>query len=185
MSRNTDMKADTDAVLQEVLSTLQDLQKQHSALASTVESISGQLNVISSIQQTQQYRRSDRKAVQNTNGVAPSSQSPPSPQLNPEGERRRSTDRPSGSGSPSAPFRRSSLASKITLTTYPGQSGVDPIPLLWGSSDPVTRGPVVAGRNATTITRRNGEHGFMSLNHRTNDGKQLVHLEVHIKFTMH
>lgn len=52
--------------------------------------------------------------------------------------------------------RRTSLSSKITLTSYPGQSGVDPLHMSWGHPDPISRGPVVVGRNLSTIRRRNG-----------------------------
>ncbi|KAL9102931.1 MAG: hypothetical protein Q9163_001957, partial [Psora crenata] len=51
--------------------------------------------------------------------------------------------------------------SKITLTTYPGQSGIDPIPLIWGHKDPISRGPVLVSRMKSTFRRRNaiGAHG--------------------------
>lgn len=47
------------------------------------------------------------------------------------------------------------------MTTYPGQSGIDPIPLEWGESNPEKRGPVVVSRGNNTIRRRNalGAHG--------------------------
>jgi hypothetical protein len=61
----------------------------------------------------------------------------------------------------SPPPRKGSTTSKIILTSYPGQAGVDPLPMVWGDSDPLKRGPVVASRNASTIRRRNavGAHG--------------------------
>lgn len=50
---------------------------------------------------------------------------------------------------------------RIILTTYPGQHGVSPIPLTWGSSDPKIRGPVVSSRHPSSIKLRNsvGAHG--------------------------
>lgn len=47
------------------------------------------------------------------------------------------------------------------LTTYPGQSVVDPISLNWGAADPQERGPVVVSRNGQTLRKRNaiGAHG--------------------------
>jgi GTP cyclohydrolase II len=47
------------------------------------------------------------------------------------------------------------------LTTYPGQSVVDPISLNWGAADPQARGPVVVSRNGPTLRKRNaiGAHG--------------------------
>jgi hypothetical protein len=54
-----------------------------------------------------------------------------------------------------------SFSSKIILTSYPGQAGVDPITMQWGASDPQARGPVVVSRHKSTIGRRNaiGAHG--------------------------
>ena len=57
---------------------------------------------------------------------------------------------------------------KIILTTYPGQSGIDPIPLRWGNADPTERGPVAVSRAPSTIRRRNGMLGFLP-------GKARVH----------
>ena len=67
------------------------------------------------------------------------------------GERKTST-----AGHPSI-----ALGSKIILSTYPGQSGIDPMPLNWGHKDPMLRGPVVVSRARGTIGRRNaiGAHG--------------------------
>ncbi|KAI9926603.1 hypothetical protein ASPWEDRAFT_176427 [Aspergillus wentii DTO 134E9] len=50
---------------------------------------------------------------------------------------------------------------RIILTTYPGQSVVDPIPLEWGKIDPQERGPVLVSRSSKTMSRRNaiGAHG--------------------------
>ena len=47
------------------------------------------------------------------------------------------------------------------LTTYPGQSVVDPITLNWGDADPATRGPVLVSRSGDTLKKRNamGAHG--------------------------
>lgn len=44
---------------------------------------------------------------------------------------------------------------RITITTYPGQVGVDPIPFHWGAPDPQLRGPIVVSRAPSTIKRRN------------------------------
>ncbi|EFR01143.1 GTP cyclohydrolase [Nannizzia gypsea CBS 118893] len=51
--------------------------------------------------------------------------------------------------------------SRIILTTYPGQSGIDPIKMDWGNMDPKARGPVVVSRQYDTVRRRNaiGAHG--------------------------
>ncbi|KJZ71028.1 Uracil-regulated protein 1 [Hirsutella minnesotensis 3608] len=53
------------------------------------------------------------------------------------------------------------FTSRIVLTTYPKQIGIDPFALDWGNPDPQKRGPVVVSRSTTTIRRRNaiGAHG--------------------------
>ncbi|KAL2915185.1 Uracil-regulated protein 1 [Polyrhizophydium stewartii] len=50
---------------------------------------------------------------------------------------------------------------RIVLTTYPGQVGINPIPLNWGSRDPHERGPIVASRHHGSLRLRNaiGAHG--------------------------
>lgn len=51
--------------------------------------------------------------------------------------------------------------SRIVLTTYPKQIGINPIPLNWGHADPIQRGPIVVSRLPSTLRRRNaiGAHG--------------------------
>jgi hypothetical protein len=44
---------------------------------------------------------------------------------------------------------------RIILTTYPGQVGVNPTPMTWGSSDPAKRGPIIASRQPQSIKLRN------------------------------
>ncbi|EON96756.1 putative gtp cyclohydrolase protein [Phaeoacremonium minimum UCRPA7] len=71
-------------------------------------------------------------------------------------------DVPKKAPPPAAPKPAPKLFSnRIILTTYPGQSVVDPIPLKWGAEDPNERGPVLVSRNGATLTRRNaiGAHG--------------------------
>ncbi|KAI3659321.1 hypothetical protein MP638_003195 [Amoeboaphelidium occidentale] len=50
---------------------------------------------------------------------------------------------------------------RIILTTYPGQLGINPIPLIWGESDPKKRGPILASRIPDSLKMRNaiGAHG--------------------------
>ena len=47
--------------------------------------------------------------------------------------------------------------SRIILTTYPGQAGIDPIAMNWGNESPTERGPVVVSRSQSTLRRRNGK----------------------------
>lgn len=51
-----------------------------------------------------------------------------------------------------SPWKRST---KIMITTYPGQNGVDPIKLVWGAKDASERGPVIVSRAPGSIKRRN------------------------------
>ncbi|KIW15818.1 hypothetical protein PV08_05868 [Exophiala spinifera] len=50
---------------------------------------------------------------------------------------------------------------RVVLTTYPGQSVVNPLNLVWGAADPQERGPVVVSRGRSTFKYRNaiGAHG--------------------------
>lgn len=50
------------------------------------------------------------------------------------------------SESPRRNFNDAIYSQRIILTTYPGQLGMNPIPLVWGAADPQTRGPVIASR---------------------------------------
>ncbi|KAI1616443.1 uracil-regulated protein 1 [Exophiala viscosa] len=53
------------------------------------------------------------------------------------------------------------LGGRIVLTTYPGQSVVDPVPLTWGAESAEKRGPILVARGAETLGKRNaiGAHG--------------------------
>ncbi|KAI0490748.1 GTP cyclohydrolase N terminal-domain-containing protein [Xylaria cf. heliscus] len=64
------------------------------------------------------------------------------------------------SSSVKAEAEKSGFSSRIILTTYPKQIGINPIPLNWGAPGP-ERGPVVVSRASSTIRKRNaiGAHG--------------------------
>lgn len=137
-----------EAVLSEILSTLKRMQVDHASLAANVESLSSRVET----QSTLSSLRNDRGGIRDSPSLDPmelskSSSSPP-------------TDSPLKA--PASPTnRRASTTSRIILTTYPGQSGIDPIPLSWGDADPMKRGPVIVSRMQSTIRRRNaiGAHG--------------------------
>jgi hypothetical protein len=61
----------------------------------------------------------------------------------------------------SPPGVKSGFTSRIILTTYPKQIGINPLPMDWGNPDPLLRGPVAVSRSTSTIRRRNaiGAHG--------------------------
>ncbi|OLL22318.1 Uracil-regulated protein 1, partial [Neolecta irregularis DAH-3] len=58
-------------------------------------------------------------------------------------------------------YSSSPWGSRVILTTYPGQSNIDPFPLSWGHLDPLIRGPIVVSRQPSTLRKRNaiGAHG--------------------------
>jgi GTP cyclohydrolase II len=164
MSPNDPNSPDTAALLQQILASLNALKKDHSDLAGVVDSINGRVNTLAGVKLSKEGITHDASFPSPKVG-------PSSPQLTARGNRSRdsisSTD---GSGkdlngltqtsSPPA-LRKSSTTSKIILTSYPGQAGVDPLPMEWGASDPKERGPVVASRSGNSIRRRNaiGAHG--------------------------
>lgn len=47
---------------------------------------------------------------------------------------------------------------RITLTTYPGQSGIDPLPLNWSAPTAHLRGPILASRLQTSTINNLKEH---------------------------
>ncbi|KAF4120128.1 GTP cyclohydrolase N terminal [Geosmithia morbida] len=63
---------------------------------------------------------------------------------------------------PTSP-QRAALTSRIVLTTYPKQIGINPFPMDWGNCDPLKRGPVVVSRLSSTIRRRNAHGGSYSI----------------------
>ena len=152
------------AVLAEILSTLKKMQSDHSHLASSVESLQSRVEMSSTLREMRPQRGSFvlgkdspsldpiqiAKAANGLSSSPPSStnlQDPVSPQrLAP---------------SPQIHPRKTSVSSRIILTTYPGQSGIDPVPLEWGDEEPMKRGPVVVSRHYNTVRRRNaiGAHG--------------------------
>jgi hypothetical protein len=68
---------------------------------------------------------------------------------------------PPSSTTPTFPDSKSSLSSRVVLTTYPKQIGIKPLPMEWGAGDPLQRGPVTVSRSPSTIGKRNaiGAHG--------------------------
>ena len=159
---------DLAALLQEILSSVRSLQQEHSHLASALDAINGRVNTLAGIKEVHD------QATKGTPVMKPLASHHHHHQ--PDGERRASplgldsheashTLAPSAtSASPALPAspsldggRKSSTSSRIILTSYPGQSGVDPLPMDWGNKDPNLRGPVVVSRNHTTIRKRNGK----------------------------
>lgn len=148
-------EASSDALLKEILEGLNSLRKENSQLASAVDAINGRVNMLSEIKQIKDEAKSQpqpstgllekvKEAVASVSEKAAETvgaQYEESPTVADETPRRASV----------------SKTSKIILTSYPGQAGVDPLPMHWGHKDPAVRGPVVVSRHANTIRRRNGK----------------------------
>lgn len=139
------------AILQEILASLKTIQQENTHLAAAVDAINGRVNILAGVKQVKDMTV-DPSAVEHNQQP---SAAPTPPSL--------TEDTPSSPDLSSVPGsgRRSSVTSKIILTSYPGQAGVDPLPMDWGNKDPSLRGPVVVSRNPNSIRRRNaiGAHG--------------------------
>ena len=154
---------DTAAVLQDILTTLKSLKQDHNQLASTVDAISGRVNALAGVKQAQDgFARDASSPMLKAQTQSPRSQ-PQTSRGEPSRESVTSLDGfgKDANGSQPPSERRASTTKKITLTSYPGQAAVDPLPLEWGAKDPAARGPIVVSRNDNTIRRRNalGAHG--------------------------
>jgi hypothetical protein len=140
----------SDVVLKEILESLKALRTENSELAASVDKINGRVNMLAGIKQIKDEAASEAahgtlngekaKEAESEKTVEAVSQQYEQPSTNVDAPRRASV----------------SKTSKIILTSYPGQAGVDPLPMVWGAKDPVVRGPVVVSRHANTIRRRNG-----------------------------
>jgi len=141
----------SDAVLKEILEGLRALRTENSSLAASVDKINGRVNMLAGIKQIK-----DEAASEAANGTLGKDKAS-------EVQREKTVEAVSEQyeqppESADAPPRRTSVSkfSKIILTSYPGQAGVDPLPMEWGAKDPAVRGPVVVSRHPNTIRRRNG-----------------------------
>lgn len=135
-------------VLEKILDTLQKLQSDHQQLSVKTDGIS---------------QRVDLLALGSSDGH-PGPGQPDSVSSSAPGDHQTEQDssekgsaQPRPSALASTPSRKSPVTSRIILTTYPGQSGVDPLPMDWGHEDPSQRGPVVVSRHQKTVKRRNGQ----------------------------
>jgi hypothetical protein len=157
MASSGEAAGDLSSVLAEILSSVKALQKDHTQLSSAVDAINGRVNILAGMKQ-----------VHDVASESPTAEKAPGG----DGEDASKASQANGEADPSAtlpdkyeappaaaeaPPRRTSTSSKIILTSYPGQSGVDPTVMNWGHKDPNVRGPVVVSRHQTTIRKRNGK----------------------------
>jgi hypothetical protein len=151
MSSNPGPSVDVQAVLSEILESLKSLQKDNAHLASSIDTINGRVNALAGVKQLHEHAAKDSASIN-----AVESKQEDRPKSGGMTQVSEQYEKISSSGEPASPPRRSSTTSKIILTSYPGQSGVDPIVMNWGHKDPNQRGPVVVSRHWNTIRRRNG-----------------------------
>ncbi|WEW56305.1 Putative GTP cyclohydrolase [Emydomyces testavorans] len=143
-------QGDQNATLHEILATLRSLQHGHSKLSSAINALSARLDRVAVHDEPKTPITESKDAVLHLPTSIPTTPThPPKPSS--------SNDDVSEKDSK----RRQSTTSRIILTTYPGQSGIDPVPMDWGNKDPLQRGPVVVSRHQNTVRRRNaiGAHG--------------------------
>lgn len=147
-------ESSSDVLLKEILEGLNSLRKENSQLASAVDAINGRVNMLSEIKQIKDEAKGrpqpSNSLLEKAKEVVTS--------LSEKTAEAVSTQYEEPPSVADAPPRRASVSktSKIILTSYPGQAGVDPLPMEWGHKDPAVRGPVVVSRHANTIRRRNG-----------------------------
>ncbi|PQE11939.1 GTP cyclohydrolase II protein [Rutstroemia sp. NJR-2017a BVV2] len=159
---------DQTAMMQEILDSLKNLQVNQVQLASNVDAITGRVNVLAGM-----------KEVRDVAAAEPTTASKPSEPVPKDGESPlKDADVPQSPSLPAAKLdaeipipgspqkaSTSTGTSRIILTfillnvtksTYPGQSGINPLPMDWGHKDPQERGPVVVSRNPETVRRPHG-----------------------------
>lgn len=153
-SSNNGSSAGSESMLSEILSTLKKMQVDHAQLALNVESLQSRVDTQNALSQ---LRNQSRGSIRDSPSLDPLnlpkaanglSSSPPTSDLFTQ-------------KAPPSPTTKKTSTSRIILTTYPGQSGIDPVPLEWGNPNPAKRGPVVVSRHHHTLRRRNaiGAHG--------------------------
>ena len=150
----------------QILAALKALQVEQRALTSSVDAINGRVNALFGVHQVKQLAGQDGpengaklSAKLSADPQAHASQSSVAQRASPSLTAEERVESEHAVQAPAS--TKPSATSKIILTTYPGQSGIDPLVMNWGHKDPAVRGPVVVSRGSSTIRRRNaiGAHG--------------------------
>lgn len=153
-------------LLSQILSTLQSIQSDYRRLFAAVETIEGRMNALACVKQlcdaVEDREQSAARAMTPDESPREDRSGPPKASIvshSPGGllvaegaPGLVQTGKPVSTGRSFA----QTVSSRIILTTYPGQSGIDPLTMNWGHQDPIQRGPVVVSRSQSTIRRRNG-----------------------------
>ncbi|EWC48269.1 uracil-regulated protein 1 [Drechslerella stenobrocha 248] len=153
-----------DELLQQILAAVTSLQTENKSISDSVSTLTDRVNRLAIQTAAPPPHGSPiinpiyRSSQGTTGGVTPSIGDPA---IGSSGTP--SVEEPVAKGEAAAAKqgRSSMYSSRIILTTYPSQSGIDPLVMDWGNGDPQKRGPVVVNRGSTTIRRRNaiGAHG--------------------------
>ena len=161
------LPSDQREILKQILSTVQSVQADYQNLSTAVASVQRQVNILSEFERvhnttdshpSQTSVASTHPSSTGTQWVASDPERGPSVQVSSLDMRSTGhSDVLSDGGSHYSRKHSATATSRIILTTYPGQSGIDPLVINWGHPDALKRGPVVVSRNQSTIRRRNGE----------------------------
>ena len=149
--------SDLDAIsfLGQIQKTLETLQLSFEQLSTVVDTVNGRINALFEVAASHERTLNVLAKLGNTEtvpGFVPPNGAQESVSI---ASQENKTDDPQLAIS-TMPIRKSNTSSRIILTTYPGQSGIDPLNMNWGHKDPMRRGPVVVSRNQNTLRRRNG-----------------------------
>ena len=156
--------ADLEGLRQEIVSALQKIQTEQANLTAQVEALNRRIEgphasrLPSASQDLTTKGSSNIESLQNGKNGPITTSASGTAVSSPRGTQ---GDKSQSQYQPPTSRTSSSATSRIILTTYPGQSGIDPVLMDWGNPDPHLRGPVVVSRNPATIRRRNaiGAHG--------------------------
>ncbi|KAK9473490.1 GTP cyclohydrolase N terminal-domain-containing protein [Dipodascopsis tothii] len=159
---------DIAASLGHILTALQSLQSDYKTLSAKIASSDAQTKAtlqdldarLTTVQSVGNLVSNLSFTVSAPNSiVAPSVTSEPSPPLSPEllATIPRDAEPPVADKTPAK--KKNDLSElwgkRVVLATYPGQSGINPLPLKWGAADPRERGPIVVSRLKTSMKLRN------------------------------
>ncbi|OTA78840.1 hypothetical protein M434DRAFT_402169 [Hypoxylon sp. CO27-5] len=140
----------------DVLEALKSIQESQSRLASEVESVSYRLD---SLAPSLRAPSPDISRASPT----PLAGVPTSPVQTTLASSESEADKTPPATKEAVQAQKAGFTSRIILTTYPKQIGINPLPLQWGAPDAATRGPVVVSRSSSTIRRRNAHGGSYSI----------------------
>lgn len=146
-------------LMTQILLTLQSIQSDYRQLSTAIDTIKGRLNTLAGIKQLYDAAGNEHQSFHEKANSEDSEDG--SGLVNIATMNGPSSLRGAAGGSDSPKTDKhahseSTASSRIILTTYPGQSGIDPLVMDWGNPNPLQRGPVVVSRTQSTVRRRNG-----------------------------